>query len=162
MYSLVNSLNILTAAFENPYAGEEYQLDTKLATQAFTLITNISSVLLGVIVAFLCMLIAITTVTDMLFLTIPAVHEIFTEIIDRRRREGKSASKISLLSKQAIDAYAEATAEGKNIYVLYLKKRLMFYIITATLLFFILVGWSQLIELVAKIIITILSAMNLV
>ncbi len=151
-----------TQAFENPYAGAEYQVDTALAVHAFDTIQNVSSVIVGVILILLGMIIAITTTTDILFLTLPSAHERIGEILDRFRREGKTDKKIVILSRQAIDAWDEANNTGKNPMILYLKKRFVFYIGAAVLMYFMVVGWSQVVSIVAKVIFNILQAMKLV
>ena len=162
MYRLYSLIAVLTAAFENPYADQEYQVDTKLALHAFSSIQSATGIILGVLCVIVCMLVSITTVTDILFLTIPGIHEIITEAINKRRREGKSSSKLVIMSKQAIDAWAEANENGTNVYVVYLRRRGLFYILVAIAVFFMVTGWSQVVTLVAKIIYNILYALKLV
>lgn len=151
----------LTQAFENPYTAEEYQVDTKLALHSFEVLRNVISIVLGILVIILSCLIAVTTVTDILFLTVPSVHEYLGEMIDKFRREGKHSKKIVIMSKQAVDAWEEAVESGKNVYIIYLRKRAGFYIAVSVVVFFMVTGWSQVVGLVAKVIYRILQALNL-
>ena len=156
------SLAFANKAFENPYVGSEYQVDTKLEVHALAVIMNVSAVLLGVILVLFGMLVAITTTTDILFLTLPSVHEHISEVLDRFRREGKTEKKIVILSRQAIDAWEEANNTGKNPLILYLKKRMIFYAGAATIVFFMVSGWTQIVGLVAKVIYYLLHGLKLV
>ena len=155
-------VTLLNSAFENPYAEFDREYDAKVFNEVLGSVSSVISVGLGGFVVVLCLLAAFVTVLDVLFMTVPYVHDKLSEILDRRRRDGESSSKVVLLSKQAIDAYEEAANTGGQAILIYMRKRIGYYIVLAVAIYFLVSGWEQIVHLVASFIVGILDSVGLI
>ena len=159
---LFAAMYTIVAEFVNPYADSEYEVDAKMMNQGLTFIQSIVSVVLMAIIVILGLVIGIVTTLDIMYLTNPLAHDKFDEVIDRRRRDDSKKIKFSFISKQAIDAWAEATETGKNVMLTYLRKRIIFYILAAVVMFLIVYGWTNVASFVAKMIYNLLEILGFV
>ena len=159
---LFAAMYTIVAEFVNPYADSEYEVDAKMINQGFTFIQSIVGVVLVAVMIILGFLIGIVTTLDILYLTNPLAHDKFDEVVDRRRRDDSKKIKFSFISKQAIDAWAEAAETGKNVMVIYLRKRMIFYILAAIIFFLLIYGWTSVASFVAKMIYNVIEALGFV
>lgn len=153
---------VLTTAFENPYAPYEKEYDAKLFNEVLTTVGSIVSVGLGALISILSVLAIVTTTLDVVYLTVPPLQGKIDRLVDERRRGDKISSRFGIISKAAIDAYDVGTTRGENIIMLYLKKRIAYYIILAIVIYFAVVGWDQIIGFAARMIVDILDNLGLI
>lgn len=153
---------MLTSAFENPYAEFDKEYDAKVFNEVLGSLSSGVSVALGGLIVALCVLAGLITTVDVLFMTVPYIHDKLVEVLDRRRRDGESSSKIVFLSKQAIDAYDEAAQTGKQAILIYLRKRIGYYVVLVIAIYFLVSGWEQIVHFVANLIVNILDGIGLI
>lgn len=155
-------MNVILTDFVNPYENYIEQYDVKTYTQVLESVSGVISVVMGVAVVLLAILAAITTAVDVVYLVLPGTRNKIMEWQDRINREGKHTVHFSIASKQAIDANRLSAETGKNKYIIYLQKRSFYYVILAVVMFMMLVGWTSIVKVVARLIVGVLKGLGFV
>ena len=100
------------------------------------------------------------TAIDIFYLEVPPLHTQLEEGAEAKGHVDKNGqAKPRIVSKDACDAYREGSENGKNVIIVYLKKRIVAYIAIAVVVFLLLTGQlSAIIKLVLKLISGVLTS----
>lgn len=100
------------------------------------------------------------TAIDIFYLEVPPLHTSLEEGAEAKGHVDKNGqAKPRIVSKDACDAYREGSENGKNVIIVYLKKRIVAYIAIAVVVFLLLTGQlSAIIKLVLKLISGVLTS----
>lgn len=118
-------------------------------------IMKIVNLIIGILASAFCILIGLFTAIDILYLVVPALHNSLDEKAMAKGQTGKDGGvKPRLVSEDACQAYNEVMNEangGKNLLLVYLKKRIGAYIAVGIVLYMLLSGnLSLLVNIVLK------------
>ena len=164
MMNYILSKLVLLSSFVNPYTSTE--ADVSMYYKVVPTISRIVSTGLTFVLILLLTFVPLVTTLDIVYLVVPLAHDKLQEIndkIDKRFHKGEGEhSLFGLLSKQALEAYEESTQTGKNAILIYLRKRLIYYIIVASLVFFAIAGFDTITRLVSDILYKLLHGLGLV
>lgn len=102
---------------------------------------SLISTLLGAIVIVVLMAVGFFTGLDIMFLEIPLFHSKLENNAMSKGTTGKNGEpKPRCVSDDAIDAYKEAAEIGKNVLIVYLKKRIVAIVAVSIVIFMLLSG----------------------
>lgn len=113
---------------------------------------EIVNTIIGILATAILILVGLFTAIDVLYLEVPAFHNSMDQKGMEKGQTNKSGGvKHKLISEDASQAYQEATESGKNVLIVYLKKRIVAYIAVAIVLYMLLSGnLSLIVEVVLK------------
>ena len=126
--------------------------DLQAAQGTLEPLIEIVNTIIGVLATAILILIGLFTAIDILYLEVPAFHNSMDQKGMEKGQTNKSGGvKHKLISEDASQAYQEATESGKNVLIVYLKKRIVAYIAVAIVLYMLLSGnLSLIVEVVLK------------
>lgn len=115
-------------------------------------IIEIVNTVIGILATAILILIGLFTAIDILYLEVPTFHNSMDQKAMEKGQTNKSGGvKAKIVSEDASQAYQEATETGKNVLIVYLKKRIVAYIAVAIVLYMLLSGnLSLIVEVVLK------------
>lgn len=121
-----------------------------LSEETIALISQI----IGFLTVIVLMAVGLFTAVDIMFLTIPPLHAALEEKAAAKGTTDKNGNaKPRIVSTDASLAWQEAAETGKNVLIIYLKKRLIAYIAIAIVVYMLLSGnLTAIITLVLKLI----------
>lgn len=141
------------------YTGNGYgvQLDTLIIAQS--MIYDIVGFILGLIAFFIVVGMALITTLDVAYITIPMFQD---KVRDERWDGSKGHGKVRFISNDARLAVEQASmmSTGKSALWIYIKKRIIAYMICAVVLFICLRGSSTLVPIIANIILDLLKGFS--
>lgn len=113
---------------------------------------EIVNTIIGILATAILILVGLFTAIDVLYLEVPAFHNSMDQKGMEKGQTNKSGGvKHKLISEDASQAYQEATESGKNVLIVYLKKRIVAYVAVAIVLYMLLSGnLSLIVEVVLK------------
>lgn len=126
--------------------------DLKGAQGTLAPIIEIVNTVIGILATAILILIGLFTAIDILYLEVPTFHNSMDQKAMEKGQTNKSGGvKAKIVSEDASQAYQEATETGKNVLIVYLKKRIVAYIAVAIVLYMLLSGnLSLIVEVVLK------------
>lgn len=126
--------------------------DLKSAQGTLEPIIEIVNTVIGILATAILILIGLFTAIDILYLEVPTFHNSMDQKAMEKGQTNKSGGvKAKIVSEDASQAYQEATETGKNVLIVYLKKRIVAYIAVAIVLYMLLSGnLSLIVEVVLK------------
>lgn len=86
-------------------------------------IGRLYSKLYGITIPFVNVLLTVTTVYDLAYICIPPI-----QYISYKAFNGKRFGGFRLLTRDLLNAYEEGTSTGKNVSLIYLRRRASFYL----------------------------------
>lgn len=113
---------------------------------------EIVNTVIGVLATAILILVGLFTAIDILYLEVPAFHNTMDQKGMEKGQTNKSGGvKHKLISEDASQAFQEASENGKNPMIVYLKKRIVAYVAVAIVLYMLLSGnLSLIVEVVLK------------
>lgn len=111
--------------------------------------------ILGLVAIFLASYLTLITATDIVYMTIPGVRQLLKKTIKNQQIAG-----LRIISQDAIKSMEEGYSTDRSPLIIYLKKRLITYIVAAVLLFLILTGNTVMKNMAFDTVIRILDALN--
>ena len=134
--------------------GLDYELIYGIGDTIFKAI----SIIFGFLIVFILLYLMLVTTMDVVYLTFPVIQEKLRDYFDNKKLFG-----LKLLSDDAINSLEEAhTNPDQNVWVIYLKKRVITYLVSAFLLYLLYNGGADISKLVASNVIRILKALKLI
>lgn len=126
--------------------------DINSAAGALAPIIEMVNSIIGILATIILIGIGFFTAVDVLYLEVPALHTSMDDKAMSKGQTGKSGGvKPKIVSEDASQAYKEAQETGKNVLLIYLKKRIVAYIAVAIVLYMLLSGnLSLIVEVVLK------------
>ena len=139
-------------AIEDIKDGLNVKADISAAAGTLAPIIEIVNTVIGILATAILILVGLFTAIDILYLEVPALHESMDGKAMEKGQSNKSGGvKPKIVSEDASNAYKEATEQGKNVLITYLKKRVVAYVAVAIVLYMLLSGnLSLIVEVVLK------------
>lgn len=128
-------------AIDDIFDGLNVKADLAAATLTLGPLTDIVNAFIGVVASIILLLVGLLTAIDVLYLEVPSLHSSMdTKAMDKGQVNKSGGVKPKIVSEDASNAYNEATQNGKNPLIVYLKKRVVAYIAVAVVLYMLLSG----------------------
>lgn len=138
------------------YVSGDYSVDMLMIYNTAETIGDITGIILGIIAYAIAILMTLITVVDICYITLP----VFREAVKKLRWDGTNDRGLSAISKDAFSAVEEVYTMSleKSPLSIYIKSRLMTYVIAVFVLFIILGGMGYVKDIVVLIVRSILLA----
>lgn len=130
-------------------------LNYELLNGSAQIISKIVGFILGLFVVLIALYLTLVTSVDALYLTIPAFR-----VQIKKRFDGKALGGLRILSADAIKSVYEAYISGQNPLYIYLKKRLLTYIMATIMMVVMLQGGDSLRMFIGKLVIALLRTLG--
>lgn len=126
--------------------------DLNAAAGTLEPLVEVVNTIVGALATAILILVGLFTAIDVLYLEVPAFHNTMDQKGMEKGTTNKSGGvKHKLISEDASQAYEEASKDGKNPLIIYLKKRIVAYVAVAIVLYMLLSGnLSLIVEVVLK------------